>query len=66
MKLTVEQYKQAEDDMADFCTQCKAIVNHGSVEPDAQEYVCEECGEPRVMGVPEALIQDLIEICDEP
>lgn len=38
-----------------FCLKCGAI--HHGVEPDAEEYLCESCGEHAVMGVEEILIQ---------
>jgi hypothetical protein len=28
----------------------------GGVEPDAEEYECENCGEPQVMGAEQALL----------
>jgi predicted RNA-binding Zn-ribbon protein involved in translation (DUF1610 family) len=37
-----------------FCLECGAEVE--GVEPDASEYQCEECGEPRVFGAEEILL----------
>lgn len=39
---------------AGFCIACGRKA-HG-IEPDAREYVCEHCGEPKVYGAEELLI----------
>lgn len=62
MTISIEEYQEAEEENAGFCTDCKKIVNHGSVEPDAQNYKCEDCGEMTVFGIPEAFIQELIDL----
>lgn len=50
MMLDVEDYLVMEDDLSGYCTNCKDIVNHGSVEPDARNYECEVCGKNTVQG----------------
>ncbi len=44
------------------CTACGAEAY--GVEPDACEYVCEECGEPKAYGLEELLMMGLIDIID--
>lgn len=53
---TIEEYQEMSDDLAGWCSHCKKIVNHGSVEPDAEHYTCEECGNPTVKGSDNLLI----------
>ncbi len=42
-------------DSPGFCLACGADAE--GVEPDAVEYVCEACGEPKVYGCDELLIR---------
>jgi hypothetical protein len=44
-----------------LCVACGAYTA-GGVEPDADSYECEECGEPKVMGFENALIDGWIEV----
>jgi hypothetical protein len=45
---------QSSLDNPGFCIACGAEAE--SVEPDACEYECEECGEPKVYGAEELLL----------
>lgn len=45
------------DDNIGFCLACGADAY--SVEPDACNYECEECGEKQVFGAEECLVQQL-------
>jgi hypothetical protein len=38
-----------------FCLVCG--LEHDGVEPDAQNYECEACGEPQVFGADELLME---------
>ena len=40
-----------------FCKDCG--TEHDSIEPDATEYACEECGSPSVYGAEELLLMGL-------
>lgn len=60
-RMTPVDYRFARDSYAGFCTECKKITNEEGVEPDAENYECEECGSPAVIGVENALIQGLID-----
>lgn len=42
------------DDMIGFCVSCGEEAHN--VEPDAQEYPCESCGERQVYGAEEILL----------
>jgi len=56
MKITTERILEAlqEDDNSGFCTACGADAS--GVEPDADNYVCEECGKPCVHGAEQLLL----------
>ena len=44
-----------------ICRKCRSIKD-GGVEPDAENYRCEECGENAVMGIENALLTGIIAI----
>ncbi len=44
-----------EDDNLGFCLECGA--EHYYIEPDAQDYECEDCGKNAVYGAEEILIR---------
>jgi len=54
-KLTLSRLMEAigADDGRGFCLACGADAYY--VEPDAREYLCEECGAPKVYGAEEIL-----------
>ena len=56
-RITVDRVIEAveADHCIGFCVSCGA-KNYG-VEPDAREYLCEECGEPKVYGAEDLLIR---------
>lgn len=56
MKVTLEQVLEAAeaDDCLGFCIACGEEAS--GVEPDAREYTCESCGEPKVYGAEELLL----------
>jgi len=47
-KISLEQYRQLDEDMAGLCTAC-GYEQHGC-EPDAVQCKCEACGEKTVYG----------------
>ena len=55
-------YDRLEDAMRDgdagFCIACGAETD--GIEPDASEYRCDECGEPKVYGAEELLLRNLL------
>lgn len=58
--LTIEDYHEMRDDQSGYCTHCKGIVNHGNVEPDAENYRCEECESLAVIGADNALVMGYV------
>jgi hypothetical protein len=48
-----------------YCTACKAWTNFGGCEPDARNYVCDECGKRTVFGAEEAALMGLVEASEE-
>lgn len=60
--LTEAQYEEAESELAGLCTTCKRVVNHGTTDPDAEGDECEDCGEPTVQGLLNAMVEGNIGI----
>jgi hypothetical protein len=65
MKLTQYEYVIHTRDYDGYCTACDAITNFGGVEPDAEEYCCDNCEQHAVMGVEQAMIAGKIEFIEE-
>ena len=61
-QISENEYREAQEDNAGFCTTCKEITNEYGCEPDARDYECEECGNDTVFGIEEALLIGLITI----
>jgi tRNA(Ile2) C34 agmatinyltransferase TiaS len=56
---TLEEVEQADEAQEGICRACG---EHSSgVEPDAEGYKCENCGEPRVYGAGEFLLRGWVE-----
>jgi hypothetical protein len=47
-----------------FCTECCAFTTD-TVEPDAEDYSCDDCENNTVVGAEQALIMGLIELVPE-
>jgi hypothetical protein len=61
MKITIEDYRDMCNNYEGWCTTCQEFTAL-EVEPDAQGYPCEVCGENTVMGTEEALMCGEIEV----
>lgn len=61
MKITMNEYINHCNDYDGFCLACEEFTC-GGVEPDAEGYLCEMCGENKVMGTEDALISGHIEV----
>jgi len=61
MKLDIEQVMDAvsQDDNIGFCIVCGE--EHSGVEPDARNYKCDSCGENKVFGAEQIIIEGLAE-----
>jgi hypothetical protein len=59
--ITADDYQEACDGSGGICLACGEFTL-GGVEPDAEGYHCEFCGESRVEGIENALIAGRIEI----
>lgn len=64
MKLTEAEFRMERDDYMGYCTACDDITTE-CVEPDAEGYTCEVCGEACVMGLEDALIAGYVQIVEE-
>ena len=59
-KLTEDEYREMCDDYLGYCISCGA--EGCELEPDARNYVCEQCGESQVFGTEELMMMGQIEI----
>mgnify|MGYP003684278405 CR=1 FL=1 len=63
LKITEAQYHDLNNNYDGFCTSCGKI-NEGSHEPDAQNYLCSNCGEKTSFGIEWCMIAGYLEIVD--
>ena len=59
--VSMADYDAACEDYNGWCTACREFTTD-SVEPDAERYVCDSCGERTVWGAEMALVHNLIEL----
>ena len=59
-KLTTNEYQEMDDCSEGFCLSCGEVAY--GVEPDAGNYICDECGATEVFGASELLCVGNIEI----
>ena len=52
------EYSELEDENFGLCLNCGA--DHYSCEPDAERYLCDDCGEKRVYGLANLLMNNRI------
>lgn len=62
IRLTAEQYQEADDECSGFCRSCGE--QQWGVEPDARGYRCESCGAMRVCGVADLLLSGGVQIVE--
>ena len=62
--MTEDEYHSHRNDDNGFCLACGNIM-HGGIEPDARNYPCEVCGEPRVFGTEELMMMGKVAIIEE-
>lgn len=58
-----DEYREHRDNYDGFCTTCNEF-SAGEVEPDAENYECDVCGNNTVQGAENALIENLFDITD--
>lgn len=61
--LTKDEYLAMRENYAGFCTACGA-ESYG-IEPDARNYVCDECDNNSVFGIEELLLMGQVEFIAE-
>jgi len=59
-KIPLEEIEEAIEDNRGYCTNCEDFTNF-NVEPDAENYECEECGENTVIGVEQAILLGILQ-----
>lgn len=62
--LREHQYKEAREENYGWCRQCRDL-SYGSVEPDAENYECDECGKNQVFGIEQGLIMGVFAILSD-
>lgn len=60
-KITMERYQEAREGYEGWCKTCQDFTT-GEVEPDAEDYECEQCREHTVIGAEDALVLGVIEV----
>lgn len=63
IKMTSDDYCEARNEYVGYCISCGA--EHYQIEPDARNYLCEECEERQVFGIEELLMGGQLEIVEE-
>jgi hypothetical protein len=63
-KITQEQYEDLAEGYGGICLSCGS-TQYGEVEPDAEDYACDACGENKVYGIEQALISGRIAFTDD-
>jgi hypothetical protein len=58
--LTEREYIHADNESMGYCLACGKEAY--GVEPDAQRYSCESCGEEKVYGASELLVMGVLKI----
>lgn len=56
--MTEEEYLSNTEEMNGVCLCCGAIKE--GVEPDAEDYECDECEQMKVFGIEQALLCDFL------
>jgi predicted RNA-binding Zn-ribbon protein involved in translation (DUF1610 family) len=59
--IDIATYQELQESYGGICLNCGEFRWEGC-EPDAENYLCEECGENRVYGIEQALLCGEIEI----
>jgi CO dehydrogenase/acetyl-CoA synthase gamma subunit (corrinoid Fe-S protein) len=59
--ITEQEYLENSECLEGYCTTCREFTT-SSVEPDAEEYSCEQCDKKTVYGTEQALLMGLIDI----
>lgn len=60
VRMSQEQYQELRDDYGGICLNCGELAF--GVEPDAESYECESCGQANVFGIEQALLMGRIEL----
>jgi hypothetical protein len=61
VSLTEEEYLDHTEAYDGICLSCHSWTD-GGVEPDAEEYMCEDCGVDAVVGAEQAMLLGKLEI----
>jgi Zn finger protein HypA/HybF involved in hydrogenase expression len=55
MAVSMDEIEEAIEEYRGWCTVCQDFTSDG-VEPDAEKYECEECGQRTVYGAENAVL----------
>jgi hypothetical protein len=62
--ITEAQYEDLAEGYGGICLACGEI-QEGEIEPDAEDYQCDSCGEMKFYGIEQALISGRIAFSDD-
>jgi predicted RNA-binding Zn-ribbon protein involved in translation (DUF1610 family) len=63
MTFTIDQIQHAcFNGTPGYCSACEYYDEHASVEPDAREYTCPDCGESTFYGLEWAFMAGMLQI----
>jgi len=61
-RISMSRYEEATENSEGYCSACKKWTAE-CCEPDAREYECPRCKQPKVYGCEEAMMMGLVEVC---
>ncbi len=62
--ITEEQYQDLAEGYGGICLAC-GTTQLGDIEPDAEDYACDSCGDRKVHGIEQALMSGRIAFSDD-
>jgi hypothetical protein len=63
-EITEAQYEDLAEGYGGICLAC-GVTQLGDIEPDAEGYECDSCGEMNVFGIEQALISGRVAFSDD-
>jgi len=65
IRMSLSDYEEGYDNGVGICTHCGVMTCENTIEPDGTHGLCENCGHHDVMGLENALLEDLITFTEE-
>lgn len=61
--MSQEEFEECRDECVGICLACKEFTD--GVEPDAENYRCENCDKLKVMGIELAFVSGVIDVFED-